>query len=88
MALAAIVGTQVQAFGPQAFVCKPESDDERRRIEQDGHCVEPVVPRTWRQIPLTDDNFELTLPQSRKLGASVVQECSVNVRLGACLASD
>jgi hypothetical protein len=39
-----------------------------RRIWQDGHLIEHVLPRTWRQIPLTGDNFELTLPQSSKRG--------------------
>src|SRR5579864_3244181 len=63
-----IIGTQIQGFGPQVFVCKPGSDDKRRRIWQDGRLIEHVLPRTWRQIPLTGDNFELTLPQSNKRG--------------------
>jgi hypothetical protein len=78
-----IVGAQAQRFGPQAFVCKPRPDDEGRLIGQDGYLFEHVLPRTRRQIPLSDDNFEMTLPQRSKpggeRGAGVHSECTARV---------
>jgi hypothetical protein len=61
-----VVCTEIQGFGPQAFVCQPRSHDQERGIRKKRDMLQHLSPRTREHITFAKYDWNWSLPQNGK----------------------